>query len=486
MPAGRISNYRQELFLGCGLLRTSLTWTTADGRATDLVYEVLADRVDRRVGERPSDDDAALERPDDRDRHDRRRGRAPARPDRQRAGVGRIRHHGGRIRDHGAGHARHGRLDARRAQRRDRVVADAQQGASSLTATERSTSACATASRTRSPSTSGVDTALTTADHRGVRRRGIHGGRERRAGRRCTPRTPRAWGDLWQSDIQVGGQPELQDWVRSNLYALWSSIRAGSDNSIAPAGLSERQLRGPHLLGRRDLDVSEPSPHASGRREVGNRASGSKTLPEARQNAAELGYAGTFFPWNGAGTGDLEPSATASTRPTARRRSTSRATSRWPTWQYYLATGDTAWLRDHWPILRGVAEFWASKATAERRRHLVDRQRGRTGRVLQRRATTACSRTPARRSRCATPPPRPRSSAKPAPAQWTDDREQPPDAVRRGEPGLLAVRRLPGHADQAGRHRPPDLPARVADDGPGRRQHARLLRGAHATRTGPR
>src|SRR3954468_14559716 len=49
-PAGRISNFRQSLYLGCGLLRTSLTWTAADGRATDLVYDVLADRVDRRVG----------------------------------------------------------------------------------------------------------------------------------------------------------------------------------------------------------------------------------------------------------------------------------------------------------------------------------------------------------------------------------------------------------------------------------------------------
>src|SRR3954463_4075070 len=49
-PSARISNFRQQLFLGCGLLRTSLTWTTADGRATDLVYDVLADRVDRRVG----------------------------------------------------------------------------------------------------------------------------------------------------------------------------------------------------------------------------------------------------------------------------------------------------------------------------------------------------------------------------------------------------------------------------------------------------
>src|SRR3954469_13471757 len=48
-PAGRISNFRQSLYLGCGLLRTSLTWTTADGRATDLVYDVVADRVDRRA-----------------------------------------------------------------------------------------------------------------------------------------------------------------------------------------------------------------------------------------------------------------------------------------------------------------------------------------------------------------------------------------------------------------------------------------------------
>ena len=49
-PVGEISNYSQVLYLGCGLLRTSLTWTTAGGRATDLVYDVIADRADPRVG----------------------------------------------------------------------------------------------------------------------------------------------------------------------------------------------------------------------------------------------------------------------------------------------------------------------------------------------------------------------------------------------------------------------------------------------------
>src|SRR4051812_13542986 len=49
-PAGEISNFQQSLSLGCGLLRTSLTWTSVNGRQTDLVYDVLADRSERRVG----------------------------------------------------------------------------------------------------------------------------------------------------------------------------------------------------------------------------------------------------------------------------------------------------------------------------------------------------------------------------------------------------------------------------------------------------
>lgn len=47
---GRISHYRQTLSLRCGFVRTSLTWTAADGRATDLVYDVLADRNDAHTG----------------------------------------------------------------------------------------------------------------------------------------------------------------------------------------------------------------------------------------------------------------------------------------------------------------------------------------------------------------------------------------------------------------------------------------------------
>ncbi|MGH3313615.1 MAG: glycosyl hydrolase family 65 protein, partial [Streptomyces sp.] len=34
------------------------------------------------------------------------------------------------------------------------------------------------------------------------------------------------------------------------------------------------------------------------------------------------------------------------------------------TWQYYLATDDTAWLRERgWPVLKGIADFWASRVS---------------------------------------------------------------------------------------------------------------------------
>src|SRR3954467_4843565 len=43
-PAAQISNFRQTLFLRCGVLRTTLTWTPRAGRATDLAYDVIAAR----------------------------------------------------------------------------------------------------------------------------------------------------------------------------------------------------------------------------------------------------------------------------------------------------------------------------------------------------------------------------------------------------------------------------------------------------------
>ena len=242
-PAGRISNFRQELFLGCGLLRTSATWTTSDGRATDLVYEVLADRVDRRVG--------AVHLT---------------------------------MTPHWTGQATvTDMIDGAGARRLDPTRSGAVAGTPATMAVDFTTHALGTAgtvvSTLTAPSSAtnpkrsfsrpsqtlsatdalafgvqsgqsyeltkyvGVDTQLTSSDHRSS----ALAASQAAVGRGWSglyAAHAAAWGDLWRSDITVGGQPELQDWIRSNLYALWSSIRAGSDTSIGPAGLSSDNYAG--------------------------------------------------------------------------------------------------------------------------------------------------------------------------------------------------------------------------------------------------
>ena len=171
-----------------------------------------------------------------------------------------------------------------------------------------------------------------------------------------------AWADLWKSDIVVAGRPELQEWVRSNLYALQSSIRAGTDNSISPVGLSSDNYAGlifwdaetwmyPSLLAFHP-DVAESV--IEYRR---------KTIPGASHNAPEYKYKGLFFPWNGAGTGDLYQECHSWSPPHCITQIHLQGDIALAVWQYYLATGDT-WLRNHWPILSGIAQFWAGRVTA--------------------------------------------------------------------------------------------------------------------------
>ena len=109
-----------------------------------------------------------------------------------------------------------------------------------------------------------------------------------------------------------------------------------------------------------------------------------KTLPAARENATRYGFKGAFFPWNGAGTGDLDECHSWDP-PHCLTQIHLQGDIALSVWQYYLATGDTAWLRNHWTLLQSIAEFWAGRATAERGRQLLRQQRRGPGRVLERR-----------------------------------------------------------------------------------------------------
>ncbi|HEX4718618.1 MAG TPA: discoidin domain-containing protein [Thermoleophilaceae bacterium] len=359
-PAARISNFRQQLFLGCGLLRTSLTWTAADGRATDLVYDVLADRAAQHVGVvhltmTPHWD-----------------GRATVTDMIDGAGARRLQPTGsGRVSGNSSttavGFATQG-LGTQGTVASTLMAPGGVNGVArsfspsgqSLTATDALTFNVRSGQSYELAKYVGVDTALTTTDYRSS----AIAASQAAAGQgwsKLYAAQAAAWGDLWDSDVVVNGQPDMQDWVRSQLYSLWSSIRAGSDNSISPTGLSSDNYAGlifwdaetwmyPSLL-LMHPDVADSVIEYR-----------NKQMPEALQNAAELGYKGTLFPWNGAGTGDLAAECHSVDPPHCETQIHLQGDIALSVWQYYLATGDTGWLRAHWPILRGIAEFWASKA----------------------------------------------------------------------------------------------------------------------------
>ncbi|MEV6669017.1 discoidin domain-containing protein [Streptomyces sp. NPDC051162] len=363
---GRISGYRQTLFQSCGIVRTSLTWTAADGRETDLVYEVLADRDDPHTGAvrlsvtpRWSGEATVTDLLDGR-------------------GARRMRQTGGGDRTGGSG--RDGRTmdvafrtdgtdtdgavaSTLRAGRGVRATGGRHAGsAKDLSAGQSLTFPVREGHAYELTKYVGVDTALTSrAPRQDATTAAL------RAARRGWDGLLRAhtaaWARLWRSDIEVPGQRDLQAWVRSARYGLLSSTREGAADSIAPAGLTSDNYAGlvfwdaetwmyPALLAT--------APELA-RTVVDYRY---RTLAGARENARELGYQGLFYPWNSGSKGDLAQECHSVDPPHCRTQIHLQSDISLATWQYYLATGDTAWLRERgWPVMKGIADFWAGRVT---------------------------------------------------------------------------------------------------------------------------
>jgi trehalose/maltose hydrolase-like predicted phosphorylase len=101
-----------------------------------------------------------------------------------------------------------------------------------------------------------------------------------------------------------------------------------------------------------------------------------KTLPQALQNTQDVNnsttydpppdtpWQGSFFPWNGAGTGDLWSECHSWSPPHCITQIHLQGDIALAAWQQYLATGDKAQLAARWPLLDDIAQFWASRVSA--------------------------------------------------------------------------------------------------------------------------
>ncbi|MGW2815705.1 discoidin domain-containing protein [Streptomyces sp. NPDC001415] len=367
-PSGRISHYRQSLLLHCGVVRTSLTWTGTDGRRTDLVYEVLADRVNPHVGAVRVSMTPHWS------------GEATVTDTLDGRGARRMSQTGGGDRtggQRGDGTAPTMDVDFRtdgtnvdgavastlRAGRgaHDTKVQQALQ-AKGMTAHQALTLPVRSGQSYDFTKYVGVDTSLTSRAPR--RDATVASQRAAEGGWDALLRShSAAWSRLWRSDIEVPGQPEMQSWVRSAQYGLLSNTREGAANSIAPAGLTSDNYAGlvfwdaetwmyPGLLATRPELAKTVVDYRY------------RTLAGARDNARKLGYPGLFYPWNSGSSGNLAQECHSVDPPHCRTQIHLQSDISLATWQYYLATKDAKWLRERgWPVLKGIAEFWAGRVS---------------------------------------------------------------------------------------------------------------------------
>ena len=173
----------------------------------------------------------------------------------------------------------------------------------------------------------------------------------------------RAWRRRWQTDIEITGDPQLQRVVRSMLFYLLCSADSATRLGIPPMGLSDAGYYG-HIFWDSDtwmfpsLLATHPDVALS---LVSFRA---RTLPAAQANARQNGYQGAMYPWEA----DERGQETTPHFAVQNARSEIHVTGdvAMAQWQYYLATGDSAWLaREGYPVIRETADFWVSRAALD-------------------------------------------------------------------------------------------------------------------------
>ncbi len=172
------------------------------------------------------------------------------------------------------------------------------------------------------------------------------------------------WHGLWKSDILVEGDPEVQRVIHSDLFSLLENSTVNTGWGMGGCGLSP--CYSDHVFWDNDswdfpvLVLLQPD------RARSLEMFRYRTLPGAEARAKARGYGGAMYPWESdAQKGvDVTPYTAIAF---SEREIHVNADIAIAQWQYYLVTGDAAWLRDYgYRVIRETAEFWASRATYNR------------------------------------------------------------------------------------------------------------------------
>ena len=169
-----------------------------------------------------------------------------------------------------------------------------------------------------------------------------------------------AWHDLWKSDIVIDGDPQVQRAVHSDLYYLLSNSTIGTAWPMGACALTPNYAG--HAFWDSDswvfpalllLHPERAKPIVMFRH---------RTMQPARDRATQYGVKGTMYPW------EADPQTGIDYTPhyayDVYREIHVNADVAIAQWQYYLATGDQAWLKENgWPVIKEVADFWVSRVS---------------------------------------------------------------------------------------------------------------------------
>ncbi|MCS7017610.1 MAG: glycoside hydrolase family 65 protein [Cytophagales bacterium] len=176
---------------------------------------------------------------------------------------------------------------------------------------------------------------------------------------RLIKRHTEAWEKLWQSDIEIEGELSVQRAVRSALYHLYSFAREGTAYSLSPMGLSGLGYNG-HVFWDTELWMFPPLLILQPEMAKSLLEYRFQRLEAAKQNARNHGYQGAMFPWESDDTGQEATPVWALTGPFQHHIT---GCVGFAFWKYYQVTQDKTWLRERgYPVLKEVADFWASRA----------------------------------------------------------------------------------------------------------------------------
>lgn len=175
---------------------------------------------------------------------------------------------------------------------------------------------------------------------------------------RLLKRHNEAWDELWQSDIVIEGDAQVQKELRSALYHLYAFARKGTAYSLSPMGLSGLGYNG-HVFWDTELWMFPPLLMLQPEIAKSLLEYRFERLEAAKQNAFAHGYEGAMFPWESADDGSEDTPIWALTGPFEHHIS---GCIGWAFWKYYQVTQDKEWLRTRgYPVFKEVADFWASR-----------------------------------------------------------------------------------------------------------------------------